>query len=496
MRALPTLAAASIAACTADARPLGQVSVALGADVCADFCIAAMRATLYADGDRVLPLGPALQVECGAALTFDALPAGERVVVSVEAFDVIGDRLLVGDSEAITVVADDVARATVKLSAESSPEITAVTPDPVAAGAALTVRGAFDAALGEAAVELDGAALDGWSWTVGDASDAIAVTLPVDAAGGALVVRRCGVASAPWDLRVYGAALGEAEVGAPPCGDALALAATADGDDVLVAWRCDGGRGAVTHLRSGDALCPLDPGLGWSLERAPTAVALRDGRAYAAGDDGVWSFDIASAAAPTRLFAGSISGLAYAGTTLYAVDVGRLVTAGGAVAGIDAGLDVGPLGADGATLYAAAATADGEGRLVIVGAGPPSAVSLVDGARVCRRPVALAVAAPRVGLACADGDVVVWDGGALAWLEVPAVSTLAFDDRGDVLYAHDASGLVLLGVPGAAPRLPHAPGEHPLLVALGEHRLLMSGVDRLVVATPYSPAGPCAEAAP
>lgn len=508
MRLAPLTVA--LAACTADASPAGRVVVALGEDVCADYCLAAMRATLYAEGDRVLPLGPAQQVECGAALTFEALPAGERVVVSVEGFDVTGERLLAGDSEPITVIADDVARATVKLAALAPPVIDTVTPDPVAAGAELTLRGAFDAALGEAAVELGGASFDASAlhWTLGDGGgDAITLTLPDDARGGDLIVRRCGVASAPWDLRVYGATLGEAAVGAPLCGGgggtgaATARAAAVDGDDVLVAWSCAGGSGAVSHLRSGDALCPLDPGLAWSVAGTPTGVALPiDGRGLVANADGVWSFALDSAAAPTLLFAGDVRAVAATDAIVYAVDGGHLVTADGPVAGVDASLVVGALAADGAMLYAAAATASGEGRLLIVGAGPPRAISLVvgagAGARSCLRPGAIALTGGRAALACADGGVVVWDGSALTGLEVTdAIGALAWEDRGDVLFALGGDALVMLG--GAAPvAFARAAGEAPLLVAVGGHRLLVSGASGLVVATPFSTAGPCAEAGP
>lgn len=541
LTAHPHLLALVLVAATACDRdvasaPLGRVSVALSADVCADYCLAAMRASLFAEGDDVLPIGPALQVGCGETLTFAALPAGERVHVVLQAFDITGELLLDGTSEAITIIADGVAEARVKLVARSAPEVESYGPEPlvVAGGAAeLTVTGRFGAALGRAGVHIgaDFYDPDALAWTRSDAGDVmIRVSVPKDARGGELVVEQCGVGSEPLALRVIGSALGEAAASAVvTCAGANARAASASDDVVLVAWGCADGSGVLTSLRLDDALCPLDPGASWPLASIPDALAVLGDSAWVGGAGGLSRIDMtAPGGTPITVGNQRVHALAASASEVVALvtdvddaatHLARVSDAGlDAVAGVDSGLALVALSASAERVFVAAHTATGEGRLLVVpsaGQGSVASISLVDGDARCDAPTALALSrdGARVVLGCAaatpaDGVVAVWRTDLQRMTLVPSVGALealAFDDTADVFFAAAIGGTALsvieLDDDGSGRVLhrfehPARPGDRPaLLVGLAEHRLLMpSATAPLAVLTPFDGLGPCAVA--
>ncbi len=321
-----TASMALVVACDR-AAPLGRVSVGLSEDVCHDYCLVALRATLFGEAADDLPLGPALQIGCGEELSFPSLPAGERVRVTLQAFDITGELQLEGASEALTIIADGTVLARVRLAALSPPEVDSIAPDPlvvVAGPAPVTISGQFGPALGKAAVEVGGRSYteDEVAWTSGVDGDAIALTLPVGADGGPLVVRRCGIGSAPAYLRVIGPTIGEAVVTAgPACAGANARAAVLVGDAVLVAWGCGDGSASVSWLHLDDALCPLDPGASWGLPALPDALAVIGDTAWVGGENGLVSIDLATVgSAPVAVpGAGALRSLAATATEVFAI---------------------------------------------------------------------------------------------------------------------------------------------------------------------------------
>jgi len=502
-----------------DAAPLGRVSVALSADVCADYCLIALRASLYADGDDVLPIGPALQVGCGETLTFAALPAGERVRVVLQAFDITGEQLLDGSSEPITIIADGVAEARVKLVANAPPEVTSYGPDPivVAAGAAeLTLVGRFGAAFGRAGVTIGGQRYpaDALTWTHSD-TDEITMSLPNGARGGELVVEQCGVGSAPIELRVIGATMGEAAVTAgATCIGANARAAVAVDDGVLVAWGCADGSGVLTSFKLDDALCPLDPGASWSLATVPDALAVRGDTAWVGGA-GLSSVVITSpGGTPTTVSREAVHALAATGNELFAIigDVQakrlvRLSEAGPSdVAGVDAGLTLVALAASPERVFVAAQTSTGEGRIIsIPSSGVVAAYSLVDGALRCERPMALALAPDGLNavIGCVGGKVAVWrtDLQRLSVIaDVGQLESLTSDTRGDLFFGSDVGGASVAIIDIRSNQVVHrfartarSIDRPALLVGLARNRLLMPTASAsLAVLTPFDQAGPCA----
>lgn len=497
---------------------VGRISVALSEDLCSDYCLVALRATLYPESGPALPIGPSLQLGCGEEVAFAELPAGERVVVSMQAYDITGQMLFDGSSEALTIIADGETEAPVPLVAAAPPRIFAVAPDPVVTAdqsAEVTISGKFGDALGDAGVELGGVAYEPatWSWSSGVVTDEIALTLPANAVGGELRVRQCGVVSDPVELRVVPATLGESPVAAPACSGAIARAVAARGDEVWVGWSCNDGGGTLTAMKQHEALCPLDPGAAWSLDDTPMAVAVRESAGWVASASGVDMLDLLdSGAPPARVSTELASALGATASEVYAVvgqGGGRLarVSASGTadVSGLDAGLTLGAIAATDRAVFVAAANAGGEGRLVSVpDGGVVTVTSLASGDGTCRAPEALAVdtAGDQVVLACAGGDLAMWrvERQSLAFLTgLDAMEALAFDDGADVVFgmARGGVGLSLVALNGSLLHrfsLPARPGDRPaLLVALGAHRLAApTGSSVLAVLTPFDGRGPCA----
>lgn len=524
MRGLATVVLAGVlgllsGGCEPAGEALGRVGVALSEDLCADYCLVALRATLYAEGDRALPLGPALQLGCGEEAVFEALPAGERVLVTAQMFAVTGELLLEGESEVLTIAADGVTDARVPLEARAAPAVSAVEPEPVIAvaeAAVVTLRGSFGEALGRAAVELGGVSYgeDDWTWTSASGGDAIALTLPAGAAGGALVVRQCGVGSEPLEVRVIGGAPGAATVTRPACAGASALVATAVGEVVYIGWRCGDGGGVVTEMALGAAVCPLDPGVAWSLAGAPEAVAPRGEAVWLGGAGGVMRARAGAAEAPIEVASEAVRALAVTAERTWAIvdeGGGRLVEvleAGlGDVPGIDAGLTLGAVAGGNESLFIAATEGSGEGRLVVVpDQGVAASFALQDGEQRCPGPVALAAAADgaHAVIACGGEGVALWQGQSFVrvaeGLEVVAV---ALDSSGDLAFGALAGGDGLVVIDLEARAVLHrfelagwGAGARPLTLGLADHALLMPGAAGLVVATPFSRAGPCAVEGP
>jgi|GEM_PF-1851497 len=520
--ALSLVASLALPSACDRAAPVGRVSIGLSEDVCHDYCLEALRATLFREGDDVLPLGPALQVGCGQTLSFPALPAGERVRATLQAYDITGELLLEGASEPLTIIADGVTEARVLLSAISLPEVDAITPDPVvvvAGPASVTLSGAFGAALGDAGVEVGGSTYTAaeTAWTTGAAADAIALSLPLGAGGGPLVVRRCGIGSAPVDLRVIGPTLGEALVTAGPgCAGASARAAVLVDEAVLVAWGCGDGSASVSWMHLHDTLCPLDPGASWSLSAVPDALAVKGNTAWVGGPAGLFSIDLASAGSAPRQVSGvaAVRALAATAGEVFAILAeGRLVRVDPAgvtaVGGFDASLELLALAASSDRMFVAARTTSGEGRLVSEPTGGVVTVTSLEKSDLwCDAPSAIAVSADglSVALGCRQGGIGLWDVAAesLAFVETGSTpEALAFDDTSDVVFGVEVGGgLAIVDREGQAllHRYAHAarPDERPpLLMRLGGHRLLMPAATApLAVLTPFDEAGPCAAEPP
>ncbi len=477
MKLLCALLCTFVACDGAASTPLGQVSIALSEDVCADYCLAAVRATVFFDGALDLPLGPALQATCGTRLTMPALPAGQRVVVQVQAFDVTGALLLTGRSEAVTIVADSATAATVQLTPTLTPTLTTITPEPVVAGTPITLEGAFGPRLGQASVEVADTSLTIDAWL----ADRITTTALVT---GPLVVRQCGVTSPARELRVIPPALGSAPVARPPCADAALTAAVVAPDGVLTAWSC-GPTGIVSTMHLDESICPLDPGAAWTLPSPPRAIASR-GQPFVGGA-GLWRLD------PD----GIVTTLADTPITALAASTRRVVAISATVSSVDGDPIVG-LDLAGLTPLALTGTPDGvfmtasvgaEGRLVHLPDSGVVATYALVGATRCDAPTALTADAQRVVMACAQGGLGLWHIATrtLTTIDGRVFDAVALDDSADVAFAGDPDGLSTIDL-GVGLLSHHAtPGR--LLATLGAHRLLTSAP---TVLTPYSEVGPCA----
>lgn len=527
MSARPRLAAlallGAVAGCAAGGGR-GVARLALGAEadaVCVAHCAASVQAQISRLGDS-LPLEPPQLVACGEDIVFDELPAGLQVIVEVDVVGVDGGTLLRGTSAPVTIVADGAVDVLVMLAPTDPPTIAAVAPDPVvpAADARVTITGSGfgQAQDGDSGVSLGASALP----VVGWAAEAVSAEVLASQAG-ALSVRRCGVESAPYELRVVATAgPGAATVAqAPGCtGRAFVGAAREAGADdaVVVAARCDDAASGYLQRFRADLGCPLAGREVFALGRNPGALAVDGGTAYVALTDepaiarvdvgaGGASGDVALVGGGRALAVAARAGLAFAivddggATSLVAVETGVAE----AVPGVDAGLELAALAWDSRRLLVTARAGAG-GKLV----GVP-----VDGGAIvswslagCAAPGALGAAADdRVVIACGGEDhaLGVFDSGTgrLALLpldEGAAPEAIAFDAVGDAFLANDpATGALLVGHLGAsgaellAALAPAPEGARLVLLGGGGSRFLATSAE-LVVLTPYEPDGPCADA--
>jgi len=481
------------------AGPVGSVVLALEAEVCAVYCAAEIRAEIYRDGQSALPLGPAVQGECGEPLAFSALPAGTRVRLEVAVYDEAGALRLEGASEPVTVVAGEESPARIAVSASRPPTITAVSPDPIVAeadAAEVVIAGTDLAGQGTR----DGVTLGGGplaaTWEV-----AWHATVPRGGAAGDLVVTSCGIRSNAWPLRVVGGVVGVAPIVQPPgCAGRRVVGLARSGDAVLVAFACDEG-GYVE--RFGPGACPLDGDAVWELDAPPTAVA--PGWVGLEGG-GLATFALDASGAVGAIVAiggaGVVSALAAVGEAVYGVVDGALVRVDEgqrALATLDPGLALVALAASSDAVFALV-DSQGDERLVEVGApGEDVAIRVIPG---CAGPRALAAAADHVIVACDDG-LVVWQRatGERKYLDEVA-GAVVFDPRGDVALAWSPApaGARLALIDGASGARLHvwsaAPAGSPdapaALVTLGQ-RVVAPGPETgsLVVWTPYDGGGPC-----
>lgn len=508
-------AAATLGACTAP--PPGPATVRLGleAGVCADYCAETLRVSLKREGDP-LGFGTPRTVPCGEELIIGELPAGHRLYATVEVLGIAGTPLLVGESDVVTVAADTEVTVPVSLVPVVPPEVTAVSPDPVAPGAdgvPLTVSGTGFADPGGAfGVELDGVPLmltEPLTWT----DDTVLAMLSSGETGAGLVVRRCGVASEPFAVRVVARdAPAMAAVALPPsCAGRQVVALAAEGEGALAAIACDdAGLGYLQRLAPSGA-CPLGAAEYWPLGANPVAVTAVDGHAWVAVEGGEVlrlglegqgrggppnAKPLASGVATTalvavpgpRVFAIGDDGVE---TDLYEIDPETGV--GTAVDGVD-GLALADLAADGERVYAAGTTG-AVGKLVKVRLdGGVSEDSLTD----CANPVRVATGPGRwVALACdeADGPRVVgvdpdasavktlaWSGGVPSAVALDAVGDVALSlaDGGVELVAYSDDGAAELASWGEV-------GVGPALRLGSSHRFLTAAADGadLQVVAPY-----------
>ena len=531
---LCALAALLGAACQAAPEPagLGRVTVALEADVCAAYCLTALRVELYeydSDGDARLSGSP-IQADCGdAAIVFDGLGAGRRVYVAVRGYDLTSTALLAGQSDDVTVVADASQDATVQLAAVAAPTITQASPDPVsvAASAALTLTGtSFMNPLGRAGTALGATpitSLTAMSWS----DDTITVTLPADASGDEVTVTRCGIASTPFPVRLVGSALGTDRIPqAPGCSGRAAIAVASDPNgDLVAAFACDTGPSYVqrfTTYTGGSGLCPAAPDRAWDLPAAPRALAMADSAAWVAvagASDNIVSLalddDADAVATPRATVAGSVTALAAAtdASGVWVLADGALVRVDGgeadAVEGIEVGWTVTAIVGATGRAFAVATAGDGGGRLLAI----PSADAAVTTYSLsdCAAPVALDARADgaRVVVACgganatrlvsfvpADGTRVAVDLSGPTGLN-GALSAVTFDGLGSAALARTSDGRASLISFGAAPgevgAWPGAFAGAGLVTRVGAtHRFVVPVGGELDVLSPYDADGACA----
>ncbi len=393
----------------------GRIRVALEATTtaCDDYCVNTFAAQVFSE-DGNASLGPERKVRCGEDIVFLDLPAGSRV--RVRAWVGEGDaRRLEGEGGPVTIVADETTPVSVLLEALSLPTVVSVSPEPASPGDTLTIAGTgFGEGKGWHDVTLDGRSLAVASW----AGDTVVASLGPDDDGGFLSVRDCGVASAPFPLRVLVESPGRSSFAPLGCPGLTLAGATAlsGATDMVLAFGCkDPGEGYLQRYEPADC-APY--GTPTRLDAGPAAVAASrtmPGLFVALRD----SPDLILVPVPlpesspepiSRLPEGaSISALAATATTLFAL-----------TAGTGAQVWQVPLAAPGDAEVAAGdvtpiAIAASPSRLVVAGlatGGDPVLAILADDApRVdvrlpgCGEPTAVATDGSRAAVACrGDGE--------------------------------------------------------------------------------------------
>jgi hypothetical protein len=238
----PLLLAASLLRCNPEAPGMARISLALDGSLCKDFCAETIGAAVYRPG-QALPIGPEQVVPCGDPMVFDHIPGGQRVAVQAWVMSHGGTHLLEGQSEDVTVVANDAVTVPIDLQAVRPPTITTASLDAVAPppeGAEVTLSGTdFGNGEGLATIELDGTPAEVVSSSWSDTS----VRVRLRPGDGSLTVRvrNCGVASAPFPLRVVAAHPGSATLqpqGCPEGPSVHAVARLPGTPDLLLAASC------------------------------------------------------------------------------------------------------------------------------------------------------------------------------------------------------------------------------------------------------------------
>ena len=464
--------AASCAGPAAPARGTGQVSFALLEEDCARYCASRLTAEAF----RVLPcsdesadagggdlceesFGEVQVKECTDAVIFADLPVGQLVRVRVTV-GAVGGASFSGVSGDVAVLADQVSSAEVELVAGEAPAITEVSPDPVAAGAAVRLEvngeafGDFDDEVkGDTRVELDGVPLQTELWT----AERVEASAEATVQDGEVVVRTCGIASAPFALRVLRSSLDTATLQLPTCAElSLRDAAPRPGrDELLLAVSCGAPAtgGALAAIEATGCALSLEAPLP-ALDAAPTALAVEpDGAgAWLGNATGLVrvTLDTGEDEAGPVVGAG-VRALAATAAGVYAVSGGDapeiLWVVDGAATAVDV-MDLSPVDVEaasaGVTLLAAGDK--GIGWLVAVDAGATVSTLRLDG---CTGPRAVAVGAADTAAAlCSDGGeevLVVAAGGSDEPLR--AVLGVGGPFAGPVL---DARGDVILVAGGAS----------------------------------------------
>ncbi len=472
---LGCLALVSACAGPAPSGGTGQVSFALLEDDCERYCATRLTAEAF----RLLPCGEEssdegggdlceesfgeVQVkDCTEEVVFQDLPVGQLVRVHVTVV-AAGGASYSGVSGDVAVLADQVSVAEVSLVADGAPTITGVSPDPVAAGAAVRLEvigegfGSFDAeTLGDTRVELDGVPLLTEVWT----AERVEASAEATVQDGQVVLRTCGIASAPFALRVLRSSLDTATLQLPTCAE-LSLRDAAlrpDRDELLLAVACGSppAAGALAAIEATGCALSLEAPLP-ELDAAPTSLAIEPDGAGAWVGNAAGLVRVAletgeAAAGPS--VDGGVEALAAATGGVYAVSGAAspklLWVVDGSETDVDA-MDLSPVdvasASAGATVLAAGDS--GLGWLVAVDAGATVSTLRLDG---CTGPRALAVgAADNVAAICSDGGeevLVVAVDGADAPLSVVLGAGGPF--AGPVL---DARGDVVLVVGGAPSEL-------------------------------------------
>ncbi len=524
----PLLLAAGLLRCSPEDPGMARVSLALDGALCADFCAETIGAAVYRPG-QVLPIGPEQVVPCGDPLVFDHIPGGQRVAVHAWVMGHGGTHLLEGQSEDVTVVANDAVTVPVDLRAVRAPAIataslTAVAPVPE--GTEITLSGTgFGDGDGLATIELDGtpAAVVGGSWS----DTSVRVRLRPGDGSSTVRVRNCGVASAPFPLRVVAAHPGSATMqpqGCPEGPTVHALAPLPGTPDLLLAASCQSSGYLQRFLTS---QCALSAVVQRPLPGLPRAIAVEgDGSAawVALEPPGgllrvPLSLDQAIASGPTLGEGATPRALAWAGDSLWVLgDLpagSRLFRVRDDQAtrfqDIPTDLDLHALTAVGSHVLLAASNAAGEGRLIVVGSGAAEVRLIV--LTGCLQPTAVAggddgtwavvgCGGGSPGLArihLADGDVgwvVLPGGGVVGSLAMDVGGGVAFgwdDASGDLIGADLAGGTVLgtwhLGPSPAAPPLVRLPDSDTLMLAGPE-------AGGLTLFSPSQAALPCTGEAP
>ncbi|MFT7579227.1 MAG: hypothetical protein ACI9MR_000889 [Myxococcota bacterium] len=480
--------------------------------MCVQFCASSISAELFLAGES-LPFGPGRVAECGEALVFEALPAGEQVRAEVRVSNIFGETILTGSSELVTIVADGDIDIHVALTATVLPLVLDAAPDPVVvtddpATVALSGSG-FEPPAGRFGVFLDTTALETIGWSAG----AVTVNLAPGQSGSAITVQRCGVSSVPYPLRVVARdAPGSTVIAqAPGCQGRLFVSAEADSPGtVIVAARCDDpSQGYLQRFGPDSGECAYLGGTAWTLGSNPTAAASNGTRIWVAlADDARLAFVDADVPAYVALpiGTGAVDVAALDDGSAYAVtDTGKLITAtmdaAALTPGVSETLEFTAVDALGDRVFAVAREGDA-GKLVELIVGGGSAEYSLDG---CAGPthVAVSALAPWVAIACDEGRVLLYDPvekQTLTWAlpagEAP--DSMVLDDIGDVAIVGNDLGLHAVHFSEAEDARTLAswavlPDARPLTAIGTSNRLLLSDNtgESLLVATPYDEAPLC-----